>query len=155
MKDGAVVYADTIDHTSPRVPHPDLEKALKKLVPMLADANKLRVWRDDIKIMPKLRKVFDNKEGERVLELWDQHLMESIEVIGISLQGDLETGSVVITGKRCGALNSPKISFNGDTYGFETELKEACEKIIEEVYQYCFKNKSTTPELFGDQEEAA
>ncbi len=160
VRDGDVVYADDVEMTSPRIAHPDLENAINGLRNLLADANELRVHRKEIKIMPKIKKALDHPEVQRYFELLDDEVYGSVHVSGVSIQGTIEEGSCVITGKRDilhtgGALNSPKISFNGDSFGFEDTLKNRVQVIIKEAFEYVFKNKSTTPELFGEDEEAA
>jgi hypothetical protein len=109
-------------------------------------------------MMPAMKKAMESKAMEPVLKLWDEEVYNSVTVTGISIQGSIEDGSCVITGNRSilhtgGALNSPKISFNGDSFGFESTLQNRVQVIINEVFAYVFENKSSTPELFGELEE--
>lgn len=158
VRDKEVVYADDVIVTSPRLAHPDLEAALGALTTCLADANDLRIHRKDIKIMPKIAKALKDESVQAFLKILDKEVYDSVHVSGVSIQGTLEDGSCIITGKRDilhtgGALNSPKISFNGDSFGFENTVKNRVQVVINEAFAYVYENKSTNPELFAKEEE--
>ncbi len=159
VTDGSATYADTIEVSSPRVPHPDMNEALDALKHALAESNSLFVHRNDKVLSPSLRKNLEGKIMERVLNAWDGVVLDSVEVSGVSIQGDLESGSCVITGKHnthgtATAMNSPKISFKGDSFKIETEVRDQVKKIHEEAYCYIFENKAAQQEIpFGKAEE--
>lgn len=158
ISEGSASYADDVEVVSPRVPHPDLTQALEALVPLLAESNELYIHRDLTNISPAQREKMEDKILQRALNVWDAKINESVEVSGVSLQGDIETGSCVITGKRrvhntAVAMNSPKISFNGDSFGIETAVQDAVKKINMEVYEYVFNKKSAQQEIPFKEEE--
>ena len=82
----------------------------------------------------------------------DQEIYESVEVTGIALSGDKNNREVIITGKRRihhtgGAMNSPKMAFDGEVFGFESKVAELCEKIIEEAKLYALEDKSSQEKI--------
>lgn len=158
--DGDVSTADVHEVFSSRVCHPDLMELLDGLKMTMAVANDLLPHRNLGKIPPKQREQVD-----ALSKLWhkmDQEVIDGITVTGLAIQGDEESQSVVITGKRdvkgknrerftSVALNSPKIMLGGDIFGFEAELAEDVERIIDEVYLYYAERKSAQTEMaFND-----
>lgn len=153
ITDGSASYAEDIEMTSPRTPHPDMYAAVNALQKPLAEANDLFVHRDDSAISPSNREKLENdKIFQRILGLWDKKVLDSVEVSGLSVQGDLETGSCVITGKHsvhgtAVAMNSPRISFEGNTFKIETEVRNLMKAIHEECYLYIFEGKAAQQEI--------
>jgi hypothetical protein len=149
-------YSEKNSKESPRIPHPDFTESLANLRMSLGIANELFIHRKVELIAPNKRDLLTEKEMGRILNQWDSHILESLEVTGISLGGDLETGWCVIKGKHAVhgtkvAMNTPKMNFSGDTFKIENEVKELVEKVIEEAYLYIFEKKgSQTVIEFGD-----
>lgn len=54
--------------------------------------------------------------------------------------------------KRVTAINTPLIQLNRDIFGFETELAERVDVIIEEIEKYLFEGKKAQLELFAEGE---
>lgn len=153
-------YSEKNSKESPRVPHPDLTEALAKLRECLGKSNELFVHRKEELIAPNKRELLETKEMSRILNKWDKTIIESLEVSGISLGGDLETGWCVIKGKHAVhgtkvAINSPKIQFAGDTFGIETEVNKLVKNVIEEAYLYIFEKKGsqTVMDFAGEKAE--
>lgn len=161
-KDGEVSYADTHEVKSPRIIHPDLKGLLDGLKMTMAVSNDLLPHRNLPKISPAAQKHVD-KLGKMLHDM-DEEILAGITVTGLAIQGDDDKRSVVLTGKRdikgknrerytAVAMNSPKISLNGDVFGFEAELADDVEKIIDEVYLYFADRKSAQGELAFDKKE--
>jgi hypothetical protein len=152
---------DEVVLISDRYPHPDLKNAINKLNVFLADANALRVHRNLPHIAPKKMEKWNQKEVQDILEILDTQVYASVIPSGISLSGKDESLAVVITGKHemhgtAGAMNSPRISVNGDTFGFEAAVFEQVYEIIEETRKYVIERKSAQLELeFSESEEEA
>ncbi len=154
ISDGEVAYVDTHIISSPRICHPDLLNSLNELSWFIAESNELLIKRKTIEALKSAKK--GSKEIESTLNKIDAKTMKSITVTGVSLQGDEENRSIVITGKRKihhtgGALNSPKITLNGDSFKFEESLREPIDKVVDETYEYLFNLKSSDGNLFADE----
>lgn len=161
-QDGDVAYADTHEVKSPRIIHPDLKALLDGLKMSMAVANDLLPHRNMPKVSPAKQTQLD-----KMSKLWhemDEEILAAITVTGVAIQGDEDKRSVVLTGKRdikgknrerytSVAMNSPKISLNGDVFGFEAELSDDLNKIIEEVYLYFAERKGAQGELAFDKKE--
>ena len=158
IKEGDAIYADKKVLESPRICHPDLKDALENLQDTLAEANGLYSHRRLQTMEPALREFMEDKKGQRILKKLDDIVCDSVKVSGISMGGDLETGWCVITGKHevhntAVAMNSPKISFGGEAFGFEDSLKSLVEILIDEAFEYVFNAKGAQ-QTIPFQEEA-
>jgi hypothetical protein len=148
---------NVITITSDRTPHPDLTLAIKALTPYLADCNSLRSHR-------QLEGVKLNKSEntaltavEEIFAKLDQKVFSAVIPTGIDIKGDEDNTRVIITGKHTTgntavALNSPNISLNGDTWGFEQGIADALEVIKEEVRAFVIEKKSAQLQMQFDQE---
>ena len=82
-------------------------------------------------------------------------MLKNIEVRGVSYSGQDDNVGVVLTGlftvsnNQKTAINSPRLKFNTETFGFEEELEEIVADIENEVYAFLFKGKKAQLELFG------
>jgi len=83
-----------------------------------------------------------------------EKLLDSIEVTGVLLSGSEESEGCLINGKRTTrtgnviALNSERIRFDAEDYGFEQDLQETCAKIETEAYKFIFEHKVGVLVLF-------
>lgn len=81
-------------------------------------------------------------------------MLKNIEVRGVSLSGQGDNIGCVISGvftvlnNQKTAINSPRLKFNTETFGFEEELEEIVGLIETEVYAFLFKGKKAQLELF-------
>ena len=140
--------------TYDRIPHPDLTAAMKGLSTYLADANNLCVHRD-IAIGASNKKKWEGVE--KILKDIDKQVYDSMTVSGIAIKGDSENMSVTITGThktvtQAMAMNTPSMSLNGDTYGFEDGLKKAVEVLLIEAKAYIVDGKSAQLQMFDKNE---
>lgn len=164
--DGDTAHAEQYTMKSRRITHPDLRQLMDDLRLTVAEANDLLLYRH-IKCAPAKQQHLDKLTKE--LNKLDNELVESITVTGISIQGDVEgthdKRSVVITAKReikgknrdrytAVAMNTPKIMFSSDIFGFEAALAEDVERIIDEVYLYVVERKSNQAVLEFPEDDA-
>lgn len=144
-----------------RMPHPDFFSALKKLDVFLCDSNSLRMHRTLLaaKVAPS-KKAKITGAGEELIELLDKEILATVQASGVVLFGSDDHRACVITGKHntfntAVAMNSPKISENGDTFGFETDLFKAIDELIQESHDYVIKHKSSQLNMFSEQPETS
>ncbi len=83
-------------------------------------------------------------------------LKKNITMRGVSLSGSGETYGVVLTallevqnGQQT-VVNTPRIRFATESFGFEEECERIVEVIKDEVYKYIFEGKKAQLELFGN-----
>lgn len=100
------------------------------------------------------------KQSELSRDFADE-MLKNIEVRGVSFSGQDDNVGVVLTGlftvsnNQKTAINSPRLKFNTETFGFEEELEEIAADIENEVYAFLFKGKKAQLELFGADGEPA
>ena len=143
--------------SSDRVPHPDLTEAIKALTPFLTDCNSLRSHRqwEELKLN-KSEKTAMAATEDIMLKL-DEKVYKAVEPTGIDIKGDKDHTKVIITGKHhtgntAVALNSPNISLNGDTWGFEQGIEDALGAIKEEARLFVIEKKSAQLQMQFDKQ---
>ena len=100
------------------------------------------------------------KQSELSRDFADE-MLKNIEVWGVSFSGQDDNVGVVLTGlftvfnNQKTAINSPRLKFNTETFGFEEELEAIVSDIENEVYAFLFKGKKAQLELFGADGEPA
>lgn len=88
-----------------------------------------------------------NKNQKEVARNFADEMLKKIEVRGVSYSGQDDNVGVVLTGlftvsnNQKTAINSPRLKFNTETFGFEEELEEIVADIENEVYAFLFKGK--------------
>lgn len=167
-KEGSNGTFVNLDHqvTSDAPVHPDFTKKLESLKPMLAQACGLtRVIHSMKNLTSSESKVaLEVLAGD--LEQIEQEILNDLTVTGIALSGQEDNEGVIITGMYNNgntniAKNTPRITFNRDTYGFEEELMSLCDELVEETRKYAVEGKSAqltmefskTPGEEGEEEE--
>lgn len=142
-----------------QIPHPDLKAAIEKLRPFLADSNGLRFYRSMPNLSPKRLEIWNGTEVQKCLDKLDDQVFASVIPSGISLSGDGEGWSVVITGKReihgtAVAMNSPKINCHNDSFGFAADdLFAVVHEIIDESKKFIIDRKSAQMSIEFEKEE--
>ena len=102
-----------------------------------------------------------NKNQKEVARNFADEMLKNIEVRGVSYSGQDDNVGVVLTGlftvsnNQKTAINSPRLKFNTETFGFEEELEAIVADIENEVYAFLFKGKKAQLELFGADGEPA
>ena len=135
--------------------HPDLRECFDRLRPIMGrifTSFLSMVETDDFKA---------NKNQKEVARNFADEMLKNIEVRGVSYSGQDDNVGVVLTGlftvsnNQKTAINSPRLKFNTETFGFEEELEEIVADIENEVYAFLFKGKKAQLELFGADGEPA
>ena len=137
--------------------HPDLRDCFDRLRPIMG-----RIF--NITSFLSMVETSDFKATKKQSELsrdFADEMLKNIEVRGVSFSGQDDNVGVVLTGlftvsnNQKTAINSPRLKFNIETFGFEEELEEIVADIENEVYAFLFKGKKAQLELFGADGEPA
>lgn len=137
--------------------HPDLRDCFDRLRPIMG-----RIF--NITSFLSMVETSDFKATKKQSELsrdFADEMLKNIEVRGVSFSGQYDNVGVVLTGlftvsnNQKTAINSPRLKFNTETFGFEEELEEIVADIENEVYAFLFKGKKAQLELFGADGEPA
>lgn len=137
--------------------HPDLRACFDRLRPIIG-----RIF--NITSFLSMVETSDFKATEKQSELsrdFADEMLKNIKVRGVSFSGQDDNVGVVLTGlltvsnNQKTAINSPRLKFNTETFGFEEELEEIVADIENEVYAFLFKGKKAQLELFGADGEPA
>lgn len=132
--------------------HPDLQNLFKKLRPIMANLFNV----DSCKTLAAKKEFAATDEQKQLADEFANDAATKIEMRGVSFSGTDENRGVVLTGLfefangMKAAINSPRIKFANESFGFEIELEEICTKIEKEVYEFLFENKRAQLELFGE-----
>lgn len=137
--------------------HPDLRDCFDRLRPIMG-----RIF--NITSFLSMVETSDFKATKKQSELsrdFADEMLKNIQVRGVSFSGQDDNVGVVLTGlftvsnNQKTAINSPRLKFNTETFGFEEELEEIAADIENEVYAFLFKGKKAQLELFGADGEPA
>lgn len=136
--------------------HPDLRDCFDRLRPIMG-----RIF--NITSFLSMVETSDFKATKKQSELsrdFADEMLKNIEVRGVSFSGQDDNVGVVLTGlftvnNQKTAINSPRLKFNTETFGFEEELEAIVADIENEVYAFLFKGKKAQLELFGADSEPA
>lgn len=137
--------------------HPDLTNCFKAMRPIMARLYNVTSF----KTLLETDEFKATKAQKELAANFADEAMCNIEMRGVSFSGSGENAGVVLTGLfefsngQKAAINSPRLKFEVDSFGFEEELEELCGRLEVEVYAYLFKNKKAQLELFGADGEAA
>lgn len=137
--------------------HPDLRACFERLRPIVGRIFNITSFLSFMET-PETKATKAQKDAAR--EYADE-MLRNIEVRGVSFSGQDDNVGVVLTGlftvsnNQKTAINSPRLKFNTETFGFEEELEEIAGDIEREVYAFLFKGKKAQLELFGVDGNAA
>lgn len=144
-------YSNKYQVESAKDIHPDLKNLFNNLRPVIG-----RVFH-----LTSFKSLLDTagfkatKPQKELGEAYADKVLDNVEAKGLSFSGADDNVAVVITGLMTvgngqeTAINTPRIKFNTETYGFEAELESIIEEIEIEVYEFLFKGKKAQLELFG------
>jgi hypothetical protein len=138
-------------------PHEDLKNALDALKPFVMKAMQL-----DWPFSSNENDLFQNadKNVAHALKEYYKVLTDSVKVTGFSLSGEDASSGVIITAKmetkgRSFAVNTPRIVFAQDVFGFESECELAIDNAANEVRLYLMEGKhgedNGDPNLFNQE----
>lgn len=137
--------------------HPDLRNLFDKLRPIMGRIFNITSFKSMI-ATPDFKAT---KKQQEIAESFAEECLKNIEVRGVSLSGQDDNVGVVLTGlftvsnNQETAINSPRLKYNTETFGFEEELENIVCDIEEEVYEFLFEGKKAQLELFGADGEPA
>jgi hypothetical protein len=150
--DGSTMEIERNQKT-PVVPHPDLENAIRSLKEKLLISTNFLTMRTIVNSFEfKPRK--DQREAvDKAIDI----LMNKTTVTGIHVSGQDQNRGVIISGKmQCengsnSAVNSPRMRFTSEVFGFEEELEGEIDHIEDELYLYLHENKKAQLEVFQEE----
>lgn len=134
----------------------------------IANLNKCKQYVANIIHYGSINKIIGNKQFKctedqsRILMRLHQDLMQKIQINGIEMFGadqDIEKCSIKYSLEGLSGQNMDNKTYKIDLlesniHGFEDELKDLCETLISQSYDYLFKNEGGQGDLFNqDQEE--
>lgn len=149
-EDAGATVTDRYSKETTTFPHPDLLQAIESLKDLLIKA----VGKETIhteRVIAGLKNLFKKEADYLELEkAIDDHIRgekTKITVTGIAVSGfDSNRGAIITGTYLCKngskiALNSPRVRYEGELFGFEGELNEICQRIETEAYLYTFESK--------------
>ena len=137
--------------------HPDLRDCFDRLRPIMGRIFNITSFLSMVET-PDFKAT--KKQSELSRDFADE-MLKNIEVRGVSFSGQDDNVGVVLTGlftvsnNQKTAINSPRLKFNTETFGFEEELEAIVADIENEVYAFLFKGKKAQLKLFGADGEPA
>lgn len=153
---GSETYGRTLIEKSTVDIHPDMKTALDSLKPEFAKSTGFTfivnemISRDDFKA---------TDEQSKVLEKLRAEIYQRIVINGISIKGTEEKPVIVILGAvkypKSNAVMSinPKIELEKDVYGFEQDMAEKVEAIVEEAIEYQNGKQAQLEIAFQEEED--
>lgn len=136
--------------------HPDLRNLFNDLRPIMGRVFNITSFKTLMET-PDFKATKNQKE---IAENFAKECLNNIEVRGVSLSGQDDNVGVVLTGlftvsnNQKTEINTPRLKYNTETFGFEERLETIVQGIEEEVYAFLFKGKKAQLELFGADGEA-
>lgn len=149
---GAEVYNENYHLASSKEIHPDLQKLFDSLKPIMARVYHLSFFRS-LLATPDFKATKQQKE---LAENAFKEVVDKLKVTGLALSGKDDNVGVILTGTFTAdtnqkmAINSHRMKFSEEKYGFEEELEAIVGDIETEVYAFLFKNKRQQLELFDE-----
>lgn len=134
--------------------HPDLLSLFDELRPVMGRVFNITSFLSLVESADFLA----TKEQEDAARLFAEECLKKIEVRGLSFSGQGDNEGVVLTGlftvsnNQKVAINSPRIKFATESFGFEEELERISMEIEKEVYQFLFGGKRAQLSLLFDAE---
>ena len=149
---GAEIYRENYHLSSTKEIHPDLKKLFDQLKPIMARVYHLSFFRS-LMDTPEFKATKNQRE---LAENAFTEVLANLNVTGVSLSGKDENVGVVLTGTFTAdsnqemAINSHRMKFKDERYGFEEEMERIIGEIEIEVYLFLFKGKKAQLEILGD-----
>ena len=154
---GSESYTNKYHIESAKDIHPDLRNLFEQLRPIMG-----RIFNvTSFLTLMDTDEMKANQRQKAVATEFAREMLGNIEVRGISLSGSDDNVGVVLSGtftvsnNQKTAINSPRLKFSTETFGFEEELENIIADIETEVYAFLFKGKKAQLELFGADGEAS
>ena len=143
-------YSNEFHVKSSKQVHPDLKEHFNVLRASMARV----IHFSSFRTMSVTKEFNADKDQLELVQNHFEELLNKIEIRGISLSGNDDNVAVIMTallevgnGQKT-VINTPRIKFNTETYGFEIQLEEVIQEIEKECYAFLFKGKKAQLELF-------
>ena len=149
-------YTNQYHVTSAKDIHPDLQNLFDDLAPIMGRVFNITSFLSMVET-PEFKAT---KTQKQTAEEFADECLKNIEVRGVSLSGKGDNIGVVLTGLfttangQKTAINSPRMRYNTESFGFEEELERIVNEIEDEVYAFLFKGKKAQLELFDGEGNA-
>ena len=138
---GSESYTNKYHIESAKDIHPDLRNLFEQLRPIMG-----RIFNvTSFLTLMDTDEMKANQRQKAVATEFAREMLDNIEVRGISLSGSDDNVGVVLSGtftvsnNQKTAINSPRLKFSTETFGFEEELENIIADIETEVYAFLFK----------------
>jgi hypothetical protein len=143
------------DEKTPIVPHPELVDPIRNLKEkLLISCNYL-----GIKTIIDSEEFKASKEQKAAAQKHFDIIKDKTTVTGIHVSGKDKNRGVIISGVIKAenasniAINSPRLRFESEVYGFEQELHMECDLIEDETYEYLFNGKKQQMDINFDDKD--
>lgn len=152
---GQEIYRENYHLASSKGIHPDLQKLFDSLKPIMARVYHLSFFKTILET-PEFKATKAQKE---IADAAFKEVLNKIKVTGVSLSGKDDNVGIVLTGTFTAdsnqkmAINSHRMKFSEERYGFEEEMEQIVSDIESEVYKFLFKNKRAQLGLFDEHGE--
>lgn len=149
-------YTNQYHVTSAKDIHPDFQSLFDDLAPIMGRVFNITSFLSMVET-PEFKAT---KTQKQTAEEFADECLKNIEVRGVSLSGKGDNIGVVLTGLfttangQKTAINSPRMKYNTESFGFEEELERIVNEIEHEVYAFLFKGKKAQLELFDGEGNA-
>lgn len=131
--------------------HPDLTGAFDELKPIMCRVFGFTSYLSMVESDSFEASLLQKEQARGFAE----EIKQRIKVRAISMSGSGESEGVVLTANlqvmngQIVAINTPRIRFATESFGFEEECEKIVTRIKDEVYKYLYEGKKAQLELFG------
>lgn len=152
---GEESYTNKFHVESAKEIHPDLKALFDRLRPIMGRIFNITSFLSMLDVKEFKSSAIQKEYGRNFAD----EMLKNIEVRGVSFSGQDDNIGVVLTGmftvsnNQKTAINTPRLKFSSETFGFEEELEEIAQDIETEVYAFLFKGKKAQLDLFGSAAE--
>lgn len=146
----------TRNQKTPVVPHPDLENLVRDMKEKLL----ISAGFMDMRTIVNSKEFNATKLQKDAVEKAIDILKGKTTVTAVHVSGQDQNEGAIISGKIQAAngsniaINSPRMRFKSQVFGFEEDLEGATAAIEGELYQYLHEGKKAQLEVFGEEGEA-
>lgn len=156
-RDGNEIRWDDMKKGSSKIQHSDFNNVLDRMTSHVArclNFSWIKTVMESSSLKTAEAKAFD--QLEKIIEAGLKAAESNIVVNGITISGSDKKKQVIImstltTGnKKKVAINTPLILLEADIFGFEQELVDDVDELVEETFAYLFKNKKAQLDIFDN-----
>lgn len=155
--DGDTKSRDEDTKKTDATPSPDMKKAMDALKPFLAECYGIN-FADEFLTAEGLDqdKIDAFKVVKPIIRREYKSVLNKITITSVSLSGSEETQGVVISGKMLQengtsiAMNTPNIKLKQENFGFESELSDKLDDVVNEAWEFLYNGKKQQYEMFDE-----